>query len=221
MKVPVPVLLSFNAGYVDTAGFLALHGLFAAHVTGNFVTLAATVVTGDTGAATKLAALPLFCLGVAAARVTGRGLATSGIEPLRILLGAKLLLLIIAAALAISVGPFPDLDSWPALATGMSLVLAMAIQNAVQRVHLKSVAPTTMMTGNTTQVIMDFADMITGVGARETRRQLLNLGRNVGGFAIGCGTAALLFDIVNVWCFAPPPLVVLITLLPAARPEFV
>jgi len=40
----LPVLLSVNAGYVDTAGFLALHGLFTAHVTGNFVTLGAALV---------------------------------------------------------------------------------------------------------------------------------------------------------------------------------
>ena len=43
-------LLSFNAGYVDTAGFLALGGLFTAHVTGNFVTLGATLVHGTAGA---------------------------------------------------------------------------------------------------------------------------------------------------------------------------
>jgi uncharacterized membrane protein YoaK (UPF0700 family) len=31
----LPLIFSLNAGYVDTAGFLALHGLFTAHVTGN------------------------------------------------------------------------------------------------------------------------------------------------------------------------------------------
>jgi uncharacterized membrane protein YoaK (UPF0700 family) len=35
----LPLLLSLNAGYVDTAGFLALQGLSTAHVTGKFVTL--------------------------------------------------------------------------------------------------------------------------------------------------------------------------------------
>jgi len=29
-------MLSFNAGYIDTSGFLALQGLLTAHVTGNF-----------------------------------------------------------------------------------------------------------------------------------------------------------------------------------------
>ena len=49
-------VLSFNAGYVDTASFLALHGLFAAHVTGNFVTLGAALISvNHAGAWTKLA----------------------------------------------------------------------------------------------------------------------------------------------------------------------
>lgn len=60
-KLNVPNLLSLNAGFVDTIGFLVLHGLFAAHVTGNFVTLGASLVLGTSGAIAKILALPVFC----------------------------------------------------------------------------------------------------------------------------------------------------------------
>jgi uncharacterized membrane protein YoaK (UPF0700 family) len=59
MHVTVPRVLSVNAGFMDTAAFLALKGLFTAHVTGNFVTLGAALVTGASGALAKLLALPV------------------------------------------------------------------------------------------------------------------------------------------------------------------
>jgi uncharacterized membrane protein YoaK (UPF0700 family) len=65
----LPLLLSFTAGYVDTAGFLALQGLFTAHVTGNFVTLGASLALGTSGAVAKLLALPVFCAVVIAVRI--------------------------------------------------------------------------------------------------------------------------------------------------------
>ena len=46
MKPRLPALLSINGRDLDTAGFLALHGSFTAHVTGNFVTFAAATVLG-------------------------------------------------------------------------------------------------------------------------------------------------------------------------------
>jgi uncharacterized membrane protein YoaK (UPF0700 family) len=42
--------------------FLAIQGLFAAHVTGNFVTLGASLVFGTSGILPKLLALPTFCM---------------------------------------------------------------------------------------------------------------------------------------------------------------
>ena len=58
MRPSVPILFSINGGYVDTAGFLALQGLFTAHVTGNFVTIGAALVFGTSGVVAKLLALP-------------------------------------------------------------------------------------------------------------------------------------------------------------------
>lgn len=46
MRRVLPILLCFNAGFVDTAGFVALGGLFSAHVTGNIATFSAAVAQG-------------------------------------------------------------------------------------------------------------------------------------------------------------------------------
>jgi uncharacterized membrane protein YoaK (UPF0700 family) len=67
-KLGIPALLSLNGGFVDTIGFLGLQGLFTAHVTGNFVTLAAALVYGTHGVIAKLMALPEF-VAVIASRV--------------------------------------------------------------------------------------------------------------------------------------------------------
>src|SRR5271170_3415895 len=116
MKPSLSALLSFNGGYVDTAGFLALQGLFTAHVTGNFVTLGAALVLGTSGAIAKLSALPMFCLFVVLTRLASRGLFGRGLPALRILLAVKLLLLTLGAAMAVRFGPFTNGDAWLALA---------------------------------------------------------------------------------------------------------
>src|SRR5580693_9300321 len=93
MNPTLPVLLGFNGGYVDTAGFLALQGLFTAHVTGNFVTLGAALVFGTSGILTKLLALPVFCIVVIATRLLSSALPRGKLPALEALLGLKVLLL--------------------------------------------------------------------------------------------------------------------------------
>jgi uncharacterized membrane protein YoaK (UPF0700 family) len=214
MKPSLPVLLSVNGGYVDSAGFLALQGLFSSHVTGNFVTLGASLVLGTTGVVAKLIALPLFCLVVALVRVLGFALAPHTHSPLRVLLGVQLALLLAAAVLAVRLGPFPNGDVWPALLAGMTLVSAMAVQNAAQRLYLGAMPPTTIMTGNTTQAMIDVVDMLRGLPTADPARQrLANLAANILGFALGCASAALLFVYLKMWCFAVPPLLALLAIL--------
>jgi uncharacterized membrane protein YoaK (UPF0700 family) len=211
----LPLLLSLNAGYVDTAGFLALQGLFTAHVTGNFVTLGASLALGTSGAVAKVLALPVFCVVVVATRLLGSPLSSRRGAPLETLLGLKVLLLIAGAVLAIRLGPFHDGDSWQAVLTGMALVAAMAVQNAAHRIHLASVPPSTLMTGTTTQIMIDVADLIYADPSVQTRSGS-NLGLmslNVLVFALGCGAAALLFLKFGVWCFVWPPLLGVLALV--------
>src|ERR1700752_3737586 len=122
--IRVPLLLSLNAGYVDAAGFLALQGLFTAHVTGNFVTPGASIALGTAGAVAKVLALPVFCIVVIATRLVGSLLSSRRRAALEPFLAIKVLLLIAGAVLAITLGPFHDGDGWRAVLTGMTLVAA-------------------------------------------------------------------------------------------------
>jgi uncharacterized membrane protein YoaK (UPF0700 family) len=210
----LPLVLSFNAGFVDTAGFLALQGLFTAHVTGNFVTLGASLVLGTSGVLAKLLALPVFCAVLIASRWFGTLLSHRSAHPFVPLLVLKILLLFVGAWCAVHFGPFHDGDTWQAIVTGMVLVAAMAIQNGLHRVHLASSPPSTLMTGTTTQIMLDVADRIYPRQGTETPpARLIQMSINVVVFATGCGVAALLYARFGVWCFVVPPGVALLSLL--------
>jgi uncharacterized membrane protein YoaK (UPF0700 family) len=216
MKNYLSPLLSFNGGYVDTASFLVLHGLFAAHVTGNFVTLAASLSSGTEGAWGKLTALPIFCAVVLLVRGTSGARILRNRPQLSFFLAAQLLLLVLAAMLGVKYGPFDNVDTAPALTTGAVLVAAMAIQNAIHRIYLSSTPPTTLMTGSTTQIMIDVVDMARGVpqdppSSRDRRFRALSA--SVLSFTAGCGLAALLYVFSGPYCFFPPCLIALLAYL--------
>jgi uncharacterized membrane protein YoaK (UPF0700 family) len=203
----VPGLLSFNGGFVDTAGFLGLQGLFTAHVTGNFVTLGAALVFGTHGVIAKLLALPEFMLVVALSRVIGVALRSKGMDSLRLLLVAKVVFLLAFFVLGVALGPFSDSDSPTALLTGFAGIAGMAIQNAVQRVHFAHIPPTTLMTGNTTQAVLDAVDLARGAplpDAPVIRARLTRTVRGIVWFAAGCAVAAALYYWFGFWCLAVP-----------------
>jgi uncharacterized membrane protein YoaK (UPF0700 family) len=209
-RISVAALLSFNGGFVDTAGFLGLQGLFTAHVTGNFVTLASTLVEGTHGTVAKLIALPEFVIVVALARMAGTAMRMHELPALRLLLSAKVLFLLAFFVLAVALGPFPDSDAPAALVTGFAGVAGMAIQNAVQRVHYASMPPTTLMTGNTTQAVIDAVDILSSAAASTATNIRERFGRIIRGliwFAMGCALSAALFYFVEFWCLAVPVVV--------------
>jgi uncharacterized membrane protein YoaK (UPF0700 family) len=101
---------------------------------------------------------------------------------------------------------------------GMTLVSAMAIQNAAHRIHLGAAPPSTLMTGTTTQIMIDIADMIRGVPgvARDAiRSRLRRMCVAVASFAAGAAAGALLFHAIGSWCFALPPIVALLARITA------
>jgi uncharacterized membrane protein YoaK (UPF0700 family) len=206
----IAALLSFNGGFVDTAGFLGLQGLFTAHVTGNFVTLGAALVQGSHGIVGKLLALPEFILVIALARLAGAMLRQRQLPVLRILLSVEVALLIAFFGFGAGFGPFPDADSPMALLTSFAGIAAMALQNAVHRVHLTNLPPSTLMTGTTTQVTIDLIDFLSGRDPMQKQAVRARIGRlalSIFYFAAGCAVSALLYWLYGFWCLAVPVVV--------------
>lgn len=227
MKNAIPTLLSFNGGYVDTIGFLTLQNLFTAHVTGNFVMIGDAMANGSSGIYAKLLALPVFCVTILLSRSIMLRLAPSEHRAMRSMLVVKLLLFTLAAALAIWLGPFEVPDTPALILTGMVLVIAMAIQNGIHRVHLKDAPPTTLMTGTTTQIMLDLAQLMYPHSDEDpavVRARMMRFLIAVAVFALGCALAAAAYVFAGLYSYLIPPLVALLILLatprdaPAPRP---
>ncbi|WP_374580490.1 YoaK family protein [Pseudoduganella sp.] len=171
--------LSFIAGYVDTLGFIALHGLFTAHVTGNFVLIGREVVTPGNDVLLKLLAFPAFVAGIVAVRALVRRRQRAGDDALRSshLLQAALMLASAACGLA-GAGD---------MATGLLCAAAMGAQNGYGKLLLAQLPASTVMTGNVTQLVIDALDRAGGA----ERPALAALGAGVLAFAAGCVGGAL------------------------------
>jgi len=191
-------LLAGVAGFVDTAAFVGLQGLFAAHVTGNFVLLGAALVLGTGGILAKLATFPVFVLSIVVTRLLER---RAGLPRLLLAMAA---LLAVFALLGLLLGPFRDPDATALIVTAIFAVAAMGIQNALGRTLLSAVMPTTIMTGNTTGAVLALTDWVAAGLPPPERARLRGVALVLGGFAAGCGLGAAGLLLVGFWALALP-----------------
>jgi uncharacterized membrane protein YoaK (UPF0700 family) len=190
----LPTVLSTAAGAVDVIGFLALGGLFTAHITGNLVILAAHYVTGAFTQIGPLLSVPVFVvvLGIVVVLFENKAIRSAR----RILLILHAGLLVAFLALGAGFGPFPNPDSAVAVFVGMIGVAAMATQNALVRLDLPGFPSTAVMTTNITQLTIDFALLVRGKGdptdLARTRRGARLTFPSVIGFVAGCAAGGFL-----------------------------
>ena len=196
MNPLLPVVLSTTAGAVDVIGFLALGGLFTAHITGNLVVLAAHYVTGDFGEIGPLLAAPVFILVLGAVMLVAIGFEKTRYGCRRALLFLQAVLLAACLAVGVGFGPFADADGPIPVLVGMLAVAAMATQNALVRLALPGVPSTAVMTTNITQFTVDVATVIRGVSEPEeltrARSRASITFPCMLGFLAGCAAGAVL-----------------------------
>ena len=184
--VPTMSVLAFTSGFVDTLSFVALFGLFAAHVTGNFVMMATSLAEFRHGLWIKLLAIPTFVIAAILTRLyVIRRERREHDAAAEVLLGQSLLLTVFMLV-AIWHTPFKHHETTGAIITGMLAAAAMAIQNTAARTFLSGLPPTTVMTGNIIQVIVDSVDILHGHGDLDVKRaRLARLGPMLLAFIAG------------------------------------
>lgn len=204
----LPAVLSTTAGAVDVIGFLALGGLFTAHITGNVVVVAAHYVTGGFSEVGPLLAVPIFVAVLGVATLASVAVEKAGYGSRRGLLVLQAALLAGCLGLGAGFGPFANADRPMAVFVGMLAVAAMATQNALVRLALPGAPSTAVMTTNTTQLTIDLATLARGRGepddlARARHRASVTLPCVVG-FVAGCAAGAALEVHFGLWALALP-----------------
>ncbi|QGZ64965.1 YoaK family protein [Paraburkholderia acidisoli] len=203
------VVLAFVAGYVDTLGFVALFGLFTAHVTGNFILIGSGLAGAGTGLLVKWLAFPAFVAGIVGARIfddtlrTHRhGLRVGGLYAMQIVLLAAFMIAGLFAA------PITNADAPLTIVCGLLGAAAMGVQNAHGRLTARSVVANTVMTGNVTQAVIDVFDLLVPGTAhpdrRAARERLAHTLPPVAAFAVGAGGGALGYLLASFWALALP-----------------
>jgi uncharacterized membrane protein YoaK (UPF0700 family) len=205
--------MSFLAGYVDTLGFAALFGLFTAHVTGNFILLAVGLAAPEhMSSPLKLLAFPAFIFGVAGARLLIVACERRGIgatKPAYLLQALLLLGFMVCGMLA---EPLGASATGLAIAAGMLGATAMGTHSAASKLLLTHLAPTSMMTGNVTQLVIDVVDRLRGSADAAIRTRCIKSLLLILAFAVGCGAAAFAYAAVGFAALAAPVLILCVFL---------
>jgi len=189
----VASLLAFLSGFVDTAAFIHMQGLFVAHVTGNFVLLGAAFASGGAIAGKgpellQLGALPVFFVaamltGAIAVRMTPeRGLSMT--------LWSAVLLMAGVAGVSAWLGTGP----WDA-GSAVVLIAAMGMLNAAHRLNPGMGPPFAVMTGNVASLAIRTAQLLhlaprPAEGSQAGAGESMML-RAVIAFGAGCAAGAM------------------------------
>ncbi len=199
-------VLSITAGAVDVIGFLALGGLFTAHITGNIVILVVHYTTGGYSRIGPMVAVPVF---IAALAAVDWAFKDKPKQPtLRALLILQAALLTGFLALSVALGPFSNPGSAVAASVGMLGVAAMATQNALVKLDLPGFPTTAVLTTDTVLLTIDLVILARGnVSPEETaqaRRRIRMTVPAIAGFVAGCAGGGLLEIHFRLWALVFP-----------------
>lgn len=195
--------LSSVAGFVDAAGFVGIFGLFPAHLTGEMVAASSDAMHPGLRLLERMCLFLVFGISVSVTVLVARRMRVAGLAPLPAVLGLMTVALACFCAVGTIVRPLSTgPHDWSALVVAASAVGSMGIQNTLMREALVHCSPTTVMTGNLTQLIIELVASFHPQGARLSEAniamprhrlsRLATAAASLGGFLSGAGLGAWL-----------------------------
>lgn len=184
------LLLTVVAGYCDTVTFISAKAIFSAHVTGNFIVFAYELIKGsEVNAYVKLLTFPVFILAVMFAGWLARKITNR----YKLLLLEGILLVLSGLAAGWLAHNNMLTSDWPLYTIALIVVFAIGVQNAYGKLFPKETyGPTTMMTGNVTQLSLDLGGLFHKDRREEAMASLKKQLVTVCGFLGGCIAGAFL-----------------------------
>lgn len=200
--------LAFLAAYVDTLGFIALFGLFTAHVTGNFILIGSALAdTSQMSILLKFLAFPAFIIGVAVGRLLIAAIQRRNGRALGWSLVLQLVLLIGFMVCGMAAAPVQSPTAGWVMASGLLGTASMGVHSAISRLLLAHLAPTSLMTGNVTQVVIDMVDMLRGASDAGTTERCIKFVWPVLSFGVGAIAAAFAYHAIGFAALIVPALI--------------
>lgn len=211
-------VLSAISGVVDVISFLTLK-IFAAHVTGNLVLIAAALTGGHNPRSDQVLAIPVFMAATAAAWLIAKTSGLQGLHLARLLLAVQFVLLVAVLVIGISYRPSVNPKGPMLTVDAMLAVAAIACQFAFLRVVMPKAPPTSVMSGHLSTVTLGLIDRLAGQAlTEEATERLRNAFFLLLGFFGGCaaGAGAVLSFGDWSWLLAVALAAIAVVLAPAA-----
>ena len=232
----VVLVLAFVGGFVDSAGYMKLFGLFTSSITGNLVVACTTGFREGDGVWARLFVTLAFMVGAFVTTLFYLRLKYKlKVNPWDIgivLFSCEAIALAVAGAIGIYINHtsagYGHIDSWETILEGTLLALSMGIHNAAAQDVVPSCPSTTVMTmtmvktsmlaANTLQFFLaskgldvyDHMELDVVLEKFHTARtKLLDHVVQVMCFATGAVVGAVLALHINFWCLGLPLMMIL------------
>ena len=164
----VILVFAFIGGFVDSAGYIQLYGLFTSSITGNLVVASTSIFKSNGGVFSRLFVTLFFATGAFVSSFSALHMRDIfkldkwhiGITLVASEIVSLVVTVIVAEIIQSTPRNFPSIDSWQSILVGSLMASSMGIQSVAVIEMIKNSHSTTVMTANIVKTSMAAANAL-------------------------------------------------------------